>query len=63
MTQEQLDMKKMKEEIQELKTKFEKLKEDLAFTMGTEEAWREIDEGKYKEMTVDEFLQEIRSLK
>ena len=44
--------------------KFDKnLEEDLEFARRTEEAWKEIESGKYKSMSVEEFLEEIRSLK
>ncbi|MBI3333905.1 AbrB/MazE/SpoVT family DNA-binding domain-containing protein [Candidatus Pacearchaeota archaeon] len=41
----------------------EKFKEDLEFARRTEEAWKEIEEGKFKRMSKEEFLKEIRSLK
>lgn len=37
--------------------------ENEEFIEGTREAWKEIDEGKGKKMSVEEFLNEIRSLK
>ncbi len=44
--------------------KFDKsLKEDLEFAKRTEEAWKDIDEGKFKKMSSDDFLKEIRSFK
>lgn len=41
----------------------EKFKEDLEFAKRTEEAWKEVKEGKYKSMAPEEFLKELRSLK
>lgn len=58
-----IDIRKMNEELQVLKMEFAKMKEDLEFARRTEEAWQEIDEGKYKEMSPEEFLKEIKSLK
>ena len=43
--------------------KIEQYLEDLEFAKRTEEAWKEIDEGKGKKMPVKEFLSEIKSLK
>ena len=36
------------------------LKEDLEFARRTEEAWKDIEEGKYTEYSIDEFLKKIR---
>jgi len=41
----------------------ENLEEDLEFARRTEEAWKEIKEGKCKRMSPEDFLKEIRSLK
>ncbi len=46
----------LKKELFEIK-KF--LNEELEFSKGTEEAWQEIDEGKFKKMSDKEFLKEI----
>ena len=35
------------------------LNEELEFAKGTEEAWQEIDEGKFRKMGDKEFLKEI----
>ena len=44
--------------------KFDKnIEEDLEFAKRTEEAWKEIEEGKFKRMPVERFLKEIRALK
>ncbi|MDO8459877.1 MAG: AbrB/MazE/SpoVT family DNA-binding domain-containing protein [Nanoarchaeota archaeon] len=44
--------------------KFDKnIEEDLEFAKRTEEAWKQIEQGKYKESSVEDFLKEIRSLK
>ena len=37
----------------------ENLKEDLEFARRTEEAWKEIDKGKFTSYTEDEFLKEL----
>ncbi len=41
----------------------EKLNEDLEFAKRTEEAWKDISGGKFKKMSTDDFLKEIRSFK
>ena len=41
----------------------EKLKEDLEFAKRTEDAWKDIGEGRFKKMSSDYFLKEIRSFK
>lgn len=41
----------------------EKFKEDLMVAKRVEEAWKEIEEGKYKRMSREDFLKEIRSLR
>jgi len=38
----------------------ENLKEDLEFARRTEEAWRRIEKGEYKEMEFDEFIKEMK---
>lgn len=44
--------------------KFDKnLEEDLEFARRTEEAWKEIQQGRAKKMSVNDFIKEIRSLK
>lgn len=44
--------------------KFDKaLEEDIIVAKRVEDAWREIEQGKYKRMSSEEFLKEIRSLK
>jgi len=44
--------------------KFDKnIEEDLEVARRAENAWREIEAGKFKRMSPDEFLKEIRSLK
>ncbi len=43
--------------------KFDKnLEEDLEFARRTEEAWKEIEAGKGRRMSVQEFLKEIRNI-
>ncbi len=37
--------------------------EDFEFAKKTEEAWNDIKKGKFKKMSVDNFLKEIRSFK
>ena len=36
------------------------LKEDLEFVRRTEEAWKQIDKGKYKEYSSQEFLKKLK---
>ena len=59
-----IDIKKMNEDLIELKIEVAKMKkimeEDLEFIKRTEEAWQEIDEGKCRKMSSDEFLKEIK---
>ena len=44
--------------------KFDKhLEEDLKAAKRVEEAWKEIGKGKFKRMSCEDFLKEIRSLK
>jgi len=38
----------------------EKLKEDLEFAKRTEEAWKEIEDGKGKSYTSEEFIKRLR---
>lgn len=60
---EQANINKINEELMQLKKEFAKMKilieDDLEFARRTEEAWQEIDEGKSREMTSEEFLKEI----
>jgi bifunctional DNA-binding transcriptional regulator/antitoxin component of YhaV-PrlF toxin-antitoxin module len=43
---------------------FEKnLEEDIIVAKRVEEAWKEIEQGKYKRISPEDFLKEIRSLK
>ena len=41
----------------------EKLNEDLEFAKRTAEAWKDIGEGRFKKMSTEDFLKEIRSFK
>lgn len=44
--------------------KFDKqIEEDIKVAKRVEAAWKEIEEGKYKRMSSEDFLKEIRSLK
>ena len=67
MEQKQLSLESMNKEIIALKKKMEQMEEsiaeDLKFAIRTELAWREIDAGKGKKMSVNEFMNEIKSLK
>lgn len=60
---EQANLNKLNEELVQLKREFKKMKslieDDLEFARRTEEAWQEIDEGKFREMPSEEFLKEI----
>ena len=63
MEQKQLNLENMNKEIVALKQEMMKIKamfeEELEFAKGTEEAWQEIDEGKFKKMNSKDFLKEI----
>lgn len=39
------------------------LEEDIIVAKRVEEAWKEIEQGKYKRMSSEDFLKEIRSLR
>jgi AbrB family looped-hinge helix DNA binding protein len=39
------------------------IEEDLEFARRTEEAWKDIDEGKYEEYTFDEFIDKLKKWK
>lgn len=41
----------------------EQLKDDIDSAKRVEEAWKEIEKGRFKKMSPDDFLKEIRSLK
>lgn len=44
--------------------KFDKaLEEDIIVAKRVEESWKDIEQGKFKRMTPEDFLKEIRSLK
>ncbi len=44
--------------------KFDKqIEEDIMVAKRVEAAWKEIEQGKYKRMSAEDFLKEIRSLK
>jgi len=58
-----IDIKKLNEEVQTLKIEFAKMKEDMEFSRETEEAWKDVEEGRFKKMSPEEFLEEIRSFK
>ena len=53
-------MKKMNDEIVALKKKMEQMedsfREDIEFAIRTELAWREVEEGKCRKMSKEEFL-------
>lgn len=66
MEQKQISLNEIYKILLELKSKMQSIDqyiEDLEFARRTEEAWKEIDEGKGKKMSVKEFLSEIKSLK
>ena len=60
---EQANLNKISQEILILKRQMEDMqklvREDLEFARQTEEAWQEVDEGKCKCMSSDEFLNEV----
>lgn len=61
---EQINIVQMNKELIILKNEFAKMKmileEDLEFARRTEEAWQEIDEGKCRKMSKEDFLNEIK---
>lgn len=66
MEQKQVSLNEIYKILLELKSKMQKVDqhfEDLEFARRTEEAWKEIDAGKGKKMSVNEFMNEIKSLK
>ncbi|MBI2056673.1 hypothetical protein HYT91_00255, partial [Candidatus Pacearchaeota archaeon] len=59
MEQKQISLNEIYKILLELKSKMQSIDqyiEDLEFARRTEEAWKEIDEGKGKKMSVKEFL-------
>jgi hypothetical protein len=62
---EQMSMAKMSEEILALKNELAKMKivfeNELEFAGRTEEAWQEIDEGKFTEYNTEEFFEKIKN--
>lgn len=46
--------------IERVKDLDEKFKEDLEFARRTEEAWKDIDEGRYQTYTTEEFLKKLK---
>jgi len=57
---ETMNINELSREVMILKEQFAKMKEDLEFARGTEEAWQEIDEGNCKKMGSEDFLKEIK---
>jgi hypothetical protein len=39
----------------------DEMKEDLEFARRTEEAWKEIDEGKFTEYSTEEYLKRLKN--
>ena len=64
---EQINIHKMNEELMALKIEVAKMKEmiigDLEFARDTEEAWQDVEEGRVKKMSPEDFLKEIKSFK
>ena len=62
---EQIDINKLNMEVVTLKTqmngKKKFLHEDLEFARRTEEAWQEIDEGKFREYSTEEFFEKLKN--
>ena len=46
--------------LEKLKDLDEKFIEDLEFARRTEEAWKDIDEGRYEEYAIDEFFSKLK---
>lgn len=61
---ETMNINDLSREVMLLKKEFAKMKEfireDLEFVKRTEEAWQEIDEGKYTRIDSEDFLKEIK---
>ncbi|MBU4070230.1 MAG: hypothetical protein KJ646_04575 [Nanoarchaeota archaeon] len=61
---EQMNLAHMNKEIIALKNEVARMKiileEDLEFAKRTEEAWQEIDEGKFKEYSTEEFFERLK---
>lgn len=64
MSQDQISLNEVYQILLELKSKMQKIDkyiEDLEFAKRTEEAWKEIDEGKYTEYaSSEEFLKTFK---
>ena len=63
MEQKQVSLNEMYKVLLELRTKMNKMDkyiEDLEFARRTEEAWQEIDEGKSRTMSKEDFLKEMK---
>jgi hypothetical protein len=64
MEQEQINVKKMNEDLQHLKKEVAELKEiikdDLEFSKKVDEAWEEFDKGEFIEMDGDEFIEDLK---
>jgi len=62
---EQMNLDKLNMEVMALKAQMNEMKkliqEDLEFARGTEEAWQEIDEGKFTEHSVEEFFDSLKN--
>jgi HAMP domain-containing protein len=62
---EQINLIQMNEEIIALKNEVARMKmileEDLEFARRTEEAWQEIDEGKFSEYPTKEFFERLKN--
>ncbi|MFB6246796.1 MAG: hypothetical protein ABEI74_04365 [Candidatus Pacearchaeota archaeon] len=62
MTQEQIDAKKISNDLEDLKKKVAELSslvEDLAFAHSTEEAIKEYERGEYDSYSKEEFLDKL----
>ena len=46
--------------LEKLKDLDERFIEDLEFARRTEEAWKDIDEGRYEEYAIDEFFSKLK---
>ena len=63
LNMEQLGINQLNNEVSHLRKELDNIKhfmvDELKFAKGTEEAWQEIEEGKFKKMSDKEFLEEI----
>lgn len=60
MAQEQIDLKKMHEELKSSKDELRQLKKDLEFSRRTEEAYTRIESGEYIDVRSENLEEEMK---